>query len=113
MALNKTESKHSIVRILAWMAILPALACWPIVSALPAFAMIGGGLSITSTIVNILLFLTGFWALLTLLLVFLAVRAKPWAGRPRTTRRADRGLMLGAYATIWSALYALAAASGV
>ena len=64
MPLSHGDLKLDVFRLLAWSICMPALACWPFLSAMPAFTLMGSGLSTLQIVVNALLLITGFWPLL-------------------------------------------------
>ncbi len=99
--------KPDVLRIMAWSVALPVLGVWPFLSAMPAFTLIGGGLSTLAISINIVMLLTGFWPLLAALIGFAFVRT----GASLETRALfkERGLLLGVYAGVWTALYVIVA----
>ncbi len=66
----------------------------------------GGGLSTLQSTVNALLLITGFWAIAAGYCFYLIVRVAPAAIGKRST--GDRGLLLGAYAAVWTGMYMIA-----
>jgi hypothetical protein len=99
--------KTDISRILAWALFLPVLGAWPFLSAMPLFSLWGGGLSLLDFSLNAVMLLFGFWPLLALLIASAVLRAEG-AGDLRRAGR-ERGLWLGAYATVWTGLYLIIA----
>lgn len=99
--------KTDIGRILAWSLFLPVLCAWPFLSAMPLFSLWGGGHSVLSFSINAVMLLFGFWPLLALYLASLFLRVEG-AGMLGGTR-SERGLWLGAYATVWTGLYLIIA----
>lgn len=99
--------KPDVLRIMAWSVALPVLGVWPFLSAMPAFTLIGGGLSTLAISINIVMLMTGSWPLLAALIGFAFVRT----GAPLETRALikERGLLLGVYASVWTALYVIVA----
>lgn len=99
--------KPDVVRIVAWSVALPILCLWPFLSAMPAFTLIGGGLSMLAVSINVVMLATGFWPLLAAWIVFAFVRT----GIPLDTRALiqERSLLLAFYAGVWTALYVIAA----
>ncbi len=103
--------RTDIFQILAWSAVLPALAFWPFLSALPAVTVYGGAGSLPAAIVQILLFVTGFWGFAGVAILFrlISPRSAPALG---SISRGRKGLLIGCWATIWSALYMIVAFVG-
>jgi hypothetical protein len=96
--------RADIFKIIAWIAVLPALACWPLLSALPAVTVYGGAGGIPAVTVQILLFATGFWGFATLAVLFRFLSPGS-AMRLGSTVRSQKGLLIGCWATVWSAFY--------
>ncbi len=107
MPLSHGDLKLDVFRLLAWSICMPALACWPFLSAMPAFTLMGSGLSTLQIVVNALLLITGFWPIATACVFYLLVRVAPAAIGKRPA--GDRGLLLGAFAAIWTGVYLIAA----
>ena len=108
MAEHEAKLRTDITNIIAWVAILPALAFWPFLSFLPALALwkwTGTSLSIS---IQAVLLATGFWGVGGLfLLVYLLLSA---AAKQRLFAvRRQSGILLGVYATVWTTLFLLAA----
>ena len=99
--------KTDVTRILAWALFLPVLGIWPFLSAMPLFSLFGGGHSVLSFSINAVMLLFGFWPLLGLYVASLVLRVEG-TGRLGGTR-SERGLWLGAYATLWTGLYLIIA----
>ncbi|WP_156323510.1 hypothetical protein [Bosea sp. AAP35] len=99
--------KTDITRILAWALFLPVLVVWPFLSAMPLFSLWGGEHTVLSFSINAVMLLFGFWPLLGLYLATMFLRVEG-TGRLGGTR-SERGLWLGAYATVWTALYLIIA----
>jgi hypothetical protein len=99
--------KTEIGRILAWSLFLPVLCAWPFLSAMPLFSLWGGGHTVLSFSINALMLLFGFWPLVALAGVGAVLRVEG-AQRLGGTR-SERGLWLGAYATLWTGLYLIVA----
>lgn len=99
--------KPDILRIVAWSVALPVLCVWPFLSAMPAFTLVGGGLSPLAISINVVMLATGFWPLLAAGIVVAVLRT----GEPLEIRAGfrERGLLLGAYAAVWTALYVIVA----
>jgi hypothetical protein len=95
--------KEQVIAIGAWSVCLPALAFWPFLSAFPIFALVGE--TETARIIpNLLFLLTGFWPALAVFLVIRFVTGGMRASaQPAPWRKG--GLAVGAYATVWTALY--------
>lgn len=107
MVAPASSLKSDIIRIMAWSVALPALCAWPFLSAMPAFTLVGGGLSTLAVSINIVMLVTGFWPLLAAAIVFAFLRTGPQI--EIRARFKERGLLLGAYATVWTALYVIVA----
>jgi hypothetical protein len=99
--------KTEIGRILAWSLFLPVLCAWPFLSAMPLFSLWGGGHSVLSFSINAVMLLFGFWPLLALAGVGAVLRVEGTQRLGGT--RSERGLWLGAYATLWTGLYLIIA----
>ncbi len=99
--------KPDVLRIVTWAVALPVLCVWPFLSAMPAFTIISGGLSTLAISINVVMLATGFWTLLAACIAFAFVRT----GAPLETRALlkERGLLLGVYAAVWTALYLIVA----
>lgn len=95
--------KTEIGRILAWSLALPVLCAWPFLSAMPLFSLWGGGHSVLSFSIDAVMLLFGFWPVVALLCVGALLRVE--GGQPLGGTRGERGLWLGAYATVWTGLY--------
>lgn len=95
--------KPDILRAAAWSIALPVLCVWPFLSAMPAFTLVGGGLSTLAISINVVMLATGFWPLLATGIFFAFVRT----GGPLEIRARikELGLLLGLYAAVWTALY--------
>lgn len=103
--------RTDVFQVIAWSAVLPALSLWPFLSALPVVAVYGGAETIPKLIVQILLFITGFWGFATfaVLFRFLSPRSVTTLG---STVQSQKGLLIGCWATVWSALYMVVAFVG-
>jgi hypothetical protein len=99
--------KTEIGRILAWSLFLPVLCAWPFLSAMPLFSLWGGGHSVLFFSIEAVMLLFGFWPLLALLGVGAVLRVEGTQRLGGT--RSERGLWLGAYATLWTGLYLIVA----
>lgn len=95
-------------RIVAWAAVLPALAAWPILSALPAFSLLGGPPSLLAGATQAVLLASGFWGVAGVQATLWLLRT-PAQRSARSESRPARGLLVGAYATIWTGIYILVA----
>ena len=107
MAPPHGDLKRDVFRILAWSVCVPVLACWPFLSAMPGFTLMGSGLSILQVTVNVLLLITGFWPIAAAYVFYLFVRVAPAATARRPT--GELALLLGAYAVVWTGMYLVAA----
>ena len=111
MAPSELNLRRDILRIIGWIIVLPGLAFWPLLSAFPAFALWAQTGSALELCVQALLFLTGFWAVAGAAVVVWFLLSDDAKAR-RTAGRAEIGLILGCYATIWTILYFIAAFAG-
>jgi len=102
MAFPKRRIDPEIVRLLCWLLLMPGLALWPILSALPFFSLVGGDLSLTTASVNVAFMLSGFWPLLA---VYVGYGALSGGLPPRPGPGSALGTLVGLYATVWTALY--------
>jgi hypothetical protein len=99
-----TTLKNDAARITLWAIFLPALAFWPFISAFPAIGIISGGGTLLTISIQAVLFMSGFWGVAaTALAVWLLLGNQAEAGR--FSRGGTAGLLLGAYATLWTGLY--------
>lgn len=105
MASQSSSLREEIVRIGAWGICLPTLACWPFLSAMPFFALLGGGTP-SAVVTQLLFFVTGFWPLGLALLAAAILSRGPGLSRGLAKRSA--GLVIGAYAFAWTVLYGIA-----
>jgi hypothetical protein len=96
--------KSDVKTTVAWAIVTPALAVWPFLSALPAFTLIGGAGDPVTAGVALLLFLSGFWGVASLF-VFMAFISTERARAARIFDRRGKGLKIGTYALIWTAIY--------
>lgn len=102
-------SKTKIYHAMAWIAVFPFLAAWPFLSAFPAIGLIGASTLDQSASLNVVFLATGFWSVACVSLVaFLLLRSQV-RGQLRSLYGSNKGLLLGAYATVWTGLYAIAA----
>lgn len=87
---------------LGYIALVPILGSWPLLSTLPVFGLVAGPPSIGWAVMHLFLLITGFWGVFGgwLALRFITPATVPAA--PRGLPRGTRGLILGAYATIWT-----------
>ncbi|WP_284176959.1 hypothetical protein [Rhabdaerophilum sp. SD176] len=111
MAASDGTLRRDIYRIIGWAIILPALVFWPFLSAFPGMALLGEPASAVLTAANVVLFATGFWgvapaAAVFWLLLTAAAKARFAAGRSM------RAILIGCYANLWTALYAIVAFAG-
>jgi hypothetical protein len=105
MSIAEPNLKSNMFRVTAWLVVLPFLAVWPFLSALPAFSLIGYQSFDLTASLNILFLLSGFWPLAVVVLaIFWLTR-----GNVGEVIRSGKGLLLGAYASLWTCLYILAA----
>lgn len=111
MAEDKTTLRADISNIIAWIGVLPALVFWPFLSIFPAIALWKGAGSSLAISVQVILLATGFWAVGGLLVIAYALLSE--AAKERlSSLRGRGGILLGIYATVWTALYAIAAFAG-
>ncbi|WP_349369933.1 hypothetical protein [Salinarimonas sp.] len=99
------------LRLLAWAAFTPVLALWPFLSTLPLVDLAAGGASAGWVAMNLFLLATGFWTVLAGWLAWRLLRPTPPAQAPgpdeasRVLAKERRGLVLGAYASVWTVVY--------
>ena len=108
MDARDTTLRRDVLRITAWTVVFPALALWPTLSALPAFSLLSGTGGSLSAAANVLLFLTGFWGVATVAALFWFLLSKAERVR-RSANRSQKGLLVGGYATLWTAAYMIVA----
>ncbi len=101
---QKSKLKIDGFLLLTWLLILPFLAVWPFLSALPVFSLIGSSTFDLSASLNVVFLLTGFWPLASVFLIMWWLTN----GNVRALYRPDKGVLLGAYATVWTGLYIIA-----
>lgn len=100
---NLLDPNTDVTRGLVYIAFVPILAMWPLLSTLPLFGLLGGPSSIGWAVMHLFLLLTGFWAVLGgWLFVKFAMPVRESAAAAPAPRRLERGLALGAYATAWT-----------
>ena len=87
---------------LAYVALVPVLALWPLLSTLPLFGLLAGPESIGWGVMHLFLLLTGFWGVFGGWLALRFVTPANAPARARDLARGTRGLILGAYATAWT-----------
>ena len=106
MASHTPNLKQDIQSVLAWSLVTPALALWPFISAAPAFKLLAGVETSGDAALQLAFLATGFWS------VFAIFAAAEYA-RNRTVKLMPskygngNGLIFGAYATVWTAVYGL------
>jgi hypothetical protein len=108
MDARDTTLRRDVLRITAWTVVLPALAVWPILSALPAFSLLSGSGGSLAAAAHVVLFLTGFWGVATAAGLFWLLLSKTERVR-RSANRSQKGLIIGGYATLWTAAYMIVA----
>ena len=96
------------MRIIAWIAFLPALAFWPLLSTFPALAVLARTGSSLEVSVQVVLFVTGFWGVAALYVLFQLLVSDMEKARLATSRK-DKGLFIGGFATIWTIFFFIAA----
>jgi hypothetical protein len=94
---------------MAWIAVFPFLVVWPFLSAFPAISLIGVSTFDLTTSLNIVFLVTGFWTITGVILVFLWLLRSEVRSQIRSLYGSNKGLLLGAYATLWTILYIIAA----
>ena len=104
MDARDTTLRRDVLRITAWTVVFPALALWPILSALPAFSLLTGTGGSLSAAAHVMLFLSGFWGVATLAGLYWFLLSEAERVR-RSANRSQKGLIIGAYATLWTAVY--------
>jgi hypothetical protein len=104
LTLHKTQLHNDVRAILLWTIYLPALACWPFLSAFPVFSLVDNSGSPTAIAVELLFLATGFWAFLSGAALYWLVKSDT-VGSHQSEIRKSRGLQLGLYATIWTLVY--------
>jgi hypothetical protein len=108
MDAKDTTLRRDILRITAWTAVFPALALWPILSALPAFSLLAGTGGSMSAAAQALLLITGFWGVATLAGLYWFLLSETERVR-RSANRSQKGLIIGGYATLWTGVYMIVA----
>ncbi len=96
--------REQVYQVGGWSIGMPFLAFWPFLSALPAFSLLGGDLTLTRMIGNVALLGSGFWAFAGAYIVYRIVRGSGQTGDQVAITR-ERGLWLAAYATVWTIAY--------
>lgn len=108
VTVNDIRLRQDILRIIGWITVLPALAFWPLLSVFPGLALLtrtGSSLEIS---VQVVLFITGFWGVAALYILFQLLLSDAEKAR-LATRRREKGLLIGGFATIWTILFFIAA----
>ena len=85
---------------------MPALACWPFLSAVPAFKIFADEATASGIALQLIFLATGFWSVFALYLGAEFVRHRTVKLFPIRNGNGN-GLLLGAYATVWTIAYAL------
>lgn len=102
-AATNHELRRQMLNICKWALCLPALAVWPILSALPAFAIVGRS-NFDLVLPNLMFFMAGFWPVMVALVAYRIVTNRlAQAGMANLPQFG--GLALGAYATVWTLAY--------
>lgn len=96
--------RRNVSVLLAWIFVFPFLAAWPFLSAFPAFSLVGSSTFDLSTSIKVVFLVTGFWALASVFVVMWWLTN----GKVRSLYRSSAGLLLGAYAIVWTGLYIIA-----
>ena len=102
-------SKKKIYDSMAWIAVFPFLVAWPFLSAFPAIGLLGASAFDLSAALNAVFLATGFWSVAGVALVALLLLRSEVRGQLRSLYGSNKGLLLGAYATVWTVLYTVAA----
>jgi hypothetical protein len=108
MMASATNLKQKTFQASAWIFVFPFLAAWPFVSALPLFSLINNPVVGLSTSLDVIFLLTGFWAAAGAFAMFWWL-LRDDVRMQRLTNRADKGLLIGSYASLWTTLYIIAA----
>jgi hypothetical protein len=95
-------------KIFLWTALVPVLACWPFISAFPAFSLLNGVASSWHAALQVMFFATGFWGFLSVALAVMSLINPAARGAWRATRK-ERGLQIAVYAMVWTIAYAASA----
>jgi hypothetical protein len=107
MQSKSSKLKQDVYAIFSWALVTPALAAWPFVSAVPAFTLWFGAQGPWDATLQLIWLVTGFWGLAGILIF--AAYAKHRDARLLSSKDGrGYGLFVGAYASLWTALYGLA-----
>jgi hypothetical protein len=87
-----------------WSLTMPAFALWPILSTLPAFALLSGPTSALAATAQTGLFVSGFWGTASSAIIAWLLKTDE-ARHKAKAKRKDRALRLAIYATGWTAVY--------
>lgn len=107
----KPSALANLPRVVLWTITGPFLALWPFLSAMPAFTLMGGNVTLVTGTVNWLLLATGFWAVAPIAAVA-AIVLSPAGREARRKLAGSFGLPLSIYAAGWTAIYLLLAFFG-
>ena len=105
---SATNLKQKTFQASAWIFVFPFLAAWPFVSALPVFSLINNPIVGLTTSLDVIFLLTGFWTIAGAFAMFWWL-LRDEVRMQRFMNRSDKGLMIGFYASLWTALYIIAA----
>lgn len=107
MSAQSQGLKSRIYSTLAWLLVFPFLAVWPFLSAFPLFGLINSSAFDINVSLNILFFLTGFWVVAALSCIYWVLLYDDLRIQARK-RLSGKGLWIGAYSVVWTALYMIA-----
>ena len=108
MSSPKSNLKSKTYMTLAWLAVFPFLAAWPFLSAFPLFSLINSTVFDITVTLNVLFLLSGFWVVSAVSLAYIAF-LYPDVRVATRKNLSGKGLWIGAYATVWTGLYLIAA----
>jgi hypothetical protein len=106
MPAQSSNLKQDVTSIFGWAIVTPALAFWPFVSAAPAFTLWAGAGGAWDATLQLIFLATGFWGAFGVFLFAEYARNRTMKLMPSGYRN-GYGLMIGAYATVWTVAYAL------
>lgn len=99
-----------LLKVAAWMAMMPILVAWPILSTIAFLSLFVEGQSPVVYAVQALLFVSGFWTFLAGYLFVQSVkRSEDSASAAPAASIAGRGLVVGSYVLVWTFFYVIAA----
>lgn len=101
---TRSSLRHQIHQTLQWIFFVPIVAIWPFASAFPIFGILEAERFDWTTFANCLFVLTGFWAVLAVVLTGTFIMGRQARTDARSSLQNNRAL-IGGYVVVWSTLY--------